>query len=78
MFHHVNHVKDPSIVAEGLASAMALVDHGPDHCCDLEHDLCFIFQQPSVQEVALSSEKLFLGELFAQHLLWFDIQRNMT
>ena len=73
VFHQVNPVKDPGIVAEWLALATALVDHGPDHCFDPEQDLCFVFQQPSVQEVVLASEKLFLEELFAHHLLWFDM-----
>ena len=54
MFHQVNPVKDPGIVAEWLALATALVDHGPDHCFDPEQDPCFVFQQPSVQEVVLA------------------------
>ena len=35
VLHHVNPVMDPGIFGKGLASAMALVDHDPDH------NLCF-------------------------------------
>ena len=55
VFHRVHLVQDPGIVAEGLA----LVDHGPDQCRNPEHDLCFVFQQPSALELVLASEKVF-------------------
>ena len=57
VFHHVNPVMDPGIFGAGLASAMALVDHDPTTTATRARTLLF-FQQPSVLEVVLASEKL--------------------